>query len=977
MDITYSIEDTENTLTKIAHNILHSTLDITTTEDTRLIKKMDSLAGRQLRNASVRRIERIVKLEKRGKQLGKGLDKDDMKTLNGMKLWLSTTTRIYLFAVENALNTTEINIMAEYIWTYLLVVPLLPQYISSMILNHLRTWTLGAIYHLIKEKNVQQSPSSTIGGNGYLFITANLVDLYHEKIINHEERIITFQLMEMVKQLVSMISPYFSERQHLSFTNYHPLFKWSSCSWGNTIDSTVFELILQNQIAILWSKSFMDQLFEPILKFQPLPTSPSISNNNKSSPSTAALKIFSGKKRNATAATNENDSSKNFIIKNNNNNINHTNMAEFSMDIQIIFSMYSQLGHLFTQQRKIILARIAFTPKLISQLWLVMNHFGPEGNMLIYLKAAKKNILEVEKEPLIDVLKIFCEACSLVFLTLDDIDIFQNEKPFTVSHLLNLGQFLNNFYFSLIRQSSQVLESTVEFNSDQIKSSTIQQESKQKHLVEQYKTILHSFQATRRLLLQIHDLDTRHPFCPSGHWLLISDPLLSKQTFLRFLFNSSKDHRTEASQFLTQLRQGDLVSTRILQSMPHTIPFDTRLHIFRDWIQLDKSSIIKRPTNVIRIRRQFILEDGLKALGHISSESWKSGFQVSFVNELGVVEAGIDQGGPFKDFVTMLIAEVFKPSYSLFSHTANTNFFYPSNTSSIHGPNHIQLFEFIGKMIGKAVYEGILLDCQFARFFLAKLLGRNIFLEALQELDEDIWKNLIFLKHYEGNAEDLGLTFSTDEEVFGQIKTKELKYRGQHIDVTNENKLEYVYLMADYKLNQQAWEQTKAFLNGFRSIISADWVKVFSPPELQRVISGEDKDFDIPDLRKHTQYQNGYFDQHPIIKMLWQIIQEFKSDDKRAFLKFVTSCPKPPLGGFDFLQPPFTIRMVSLNDQSLDGIGLVKSMLKFNSNNEKSGRLPTSSTCFNLLKLPAYTKKSVLREKLLYAIHSNTGFELS
>ena len=41
------------------------------------------------------------------------------------------------------------------------------------------------------------------------------------------------------------------------------------------------------------------------------------------------------------------------------------------------------------------------------------------------------------------------------------------------------------------------------------------------------------------------------------------------------------------------------------------------------------------------------------------------------------------------------------------------------------------------------------------------------------------------------------------------------------------------------------------------------------------------------------------------------------------------------------------------------------------------GRLPTSSTCFNLLKLPNYQKKSTLREKLRYAITSNTGFELS
>jgi ubiquitin-protein ligase E3 B len=42
------------------------------------------------------------------------------------------------------------------------------------------------------------------------------------------------------------------------------------------------------------------------------------------------------------------------------------------------------------------------------------------------------------------------------------------------------------------------------------------------------------------------------------------------------------------------------------------------------------------------------------------------------------------------------------------------------------------------------------LDVQFAAFLLARLLGRNIFLEELKELDEEVWRNLTFIKHYEG-----------------------------------------------------------------------------------------------------------------------------------------------------------------------------------------------------------------------------------
>jgi len=40
-------------------------------------------------------------------------------------------------------------------------------------------------------------------------------------------------------------------------------------------------------------------------------------------------------------------------------------------------------------------------------------------------------------------------------------------------------------------------------------------------------------------------------------------------------------------------------------------------------------------------------------------------------------------------------------------------------------------------------------------------------------------------------------------------------------------------------------------------------------------------------------------------------------------------------------------------------------------------RLPTSSTCMNLLKLPEFPDEKILREKLLYAIQAGAGFELS
>jgi ubiquitin-protein ligase E3 C len=74
-------------------------------------------------------------------------------------------------------------------------------------------------------------------------------------------------------------------------------------------------------------------------------------------------------------------------------------------------------------------------------------------------------------------------------------------------------------------------------------------------------------------------------------------------------------------------------------------------------------------------------------------------------------------------------------------------------------------------------------------------------------------------------------------------------------------------------------------------------------------------------------------------------------------LKFVTSCPRQPLMGFSSMQPKFTI-------SKLDG-------------SNPDDKLPTAATCFNVLRIPPYSTEKKMKEKLMYAIHANAGFELA
>lgn len=106
----------------------------------------------------------------------------------------------------------------------------------------------------------------------------------------------------------------------------------------------------------------------------------------------------------------------------------------------------------------------------------------------------------------------------------------------------------------------------------------------------------------------------------------------------------------------------------------------------------------------------------------------------------------------------------------------------------------------------------------------------------------------------------------------------------------------------------------------------------------------------------------------------WKIVEEMSLEDQGHFLRFVTSCSRQPLLGFKMLNPHFGIQKVPAYEldhkTEYDEYG--------NVNVDKCGKLPSSATCMNLLKLPYYDNDlSVLKKKLLYAIRSNSGFELS
>ena len=464
-------------------------------------------------------------------------------------------------------------------------------------------------------------------------------------------------------------------------------------------------------------------------------------------------------------------------------------------------------------------------------------------------------------------------------------------------------------------------------------------------------TINHVQKLIFELLKQLYSRNSRRPFCSEDLWLMSTD-IIRPEAFV------------EAATSDTSVRLPQATGTRsntcrtILQDIPFVIPFESRVSIFCKWVEAERlnssSGRSYRPVARVTIRRGQVFEDGFAYLNALGP-SLKGRISISFIDEHGLHEAGIDGGGVFKEFMTQCLKQAFNANYGLFE-TTKDQLLYPSPRAYAMEEGQLKLMEFLGRIIGKALFEGVLIDAAFAKFFLAKWLGKRSYLDDLPSLDPELYAGLIYLKNYTGDVEkDFSLNFTISEQEFGVLGDVQLIPHGSNVPVTSENRIRYIFLMANYKLNKRIALQCQAFFRGLSDLINPQWLKMFNESELQILLGGHAVPIDLNDLKANTIYDDVYGPEHPTIVILWQVLESFSDETRRQFVKFVTSCSRPPLLGFKELSPKLCIRMAG----------------------NEADRLPSASTCVNLLKLPAYTSRSVLYEKLVYAITSESGFGLS
>nr|CAG8455076.1 13988_t:CDS:10 [Entrophospora candida] len=432
---------------------------------------------------------------------------------------------------------------------------------------------------------------------------------------------------------------------------------------------------------------------------------------------------------------------------------------------------------------------------------------------------------------------------------------------------------------------------------------------------------------------------------PSGHRSNASENMEN------LFFSFTEEHRKILN---TMVRNNPSLmsgSFSLLVNNPKILEFDNKRNYFNQQLHKRTNGREHYGTLQLNVRRQYVFEDSFQNLQRRTGDEIKYGkLSVRFYEE-----EGVDAGGVTREWFQVLARQMFNEDYALFKTSAADRLTYQPNRASGANPEHLLFFKFVGRVIGKAIYDGRLLDAYFTRSFYKHILGKAVDYRDVEAIDLGYYNSLVWMLNNDiTNVVDL--TFSVEVDDFGQKKIIDLKTNGRNITVTEENKREYVKLVTEQRLTLAIKDQIESFLSGFHEIIPANLIKIFNEQELELLISGL-PDIDIDDWKNNTEYQN-YTASSPQIQWFWRVVRSFSQEERAKLLQFVTGTSKVPLEGFSALQGVHGVQKFQIHKDFT-----------------KTNRLPSAHTCFNQLDIPEYESYEQLRQNLLLATsEGTTGF---
>ncbi|KAG8593238.1 hypothetical protein GDO81_000769 [Engystomops pustulosus] len=354
--------------------------------------------------------------------------------------------------------------------------------------------------------------------------------------------------------------------------------------------------------------------------------------------------------------------------------------------------------------------------------------------------------------------------------------------------------------------------------------------------------------------------------------------------------------------------------------------------------------LAKNPYLVLHVRRTSLVADALRELSIHSDIDLKKPLKVIFDGE-----EAVDDGGVTKEFFLLLLKELLNPIYGMFTVYPDSNLLWFSDICFVEH----NWFHLIGIMCGLAIYNFTVVDLHFPLVLYKKLLNVPATLEDLKELSPTEGRSLQELLDYpaEDVEETFCLNFAILRESYGLMEMKPLVPGGDKITVNRDNRKEFVDSYVNYVFNQSIQEWYEAFSTGFLKVCGGKILELFQPSELRAMVVGS-SNYNWQELEESAVYKGEYTTAHPTVRMFWETFHEFPLEKKKRFLLFLTGSDRIPIYGMSSLH--IIIQSISSGED----------------------HLPVAHTCYNLLDLPKYSSKEILRKKLTQAIDHYEGFSL-
>ncbi|XP_029348265.1 LOW QUALITY PROTEIN: E3 ubiquitin-protein ligase Smurf1-like [Acyrthosiphon pisum] len=371
-----------------------------------------------------------------------------------------------------------------------------------------------------------------------------------------------------------------------------------------------------------------------------------------------------------------------------------------------------------------------------------------------------------------------------------------------------------------------------------------------------------------------------------------------------------------------------------------------------------------RPRRVkmeLEVSRSEIFEESYRAVMNMPPKDLRKRLNIKFR-----CEEGLDYGGVAREWFYLLSHAMLNPEFGLFQYSGEGNYTLQINPDSsidpvcfIYNLEHLSYFHFVGRIIGTAIFHGHFIDGGFTTPFYKMLLNKSITLEDIEGVDPELHRSLTYILENKLDKDIIDTTFAVEESSSGVLKLHELKTGGQNIQLTEDNKKEYVELYVTYKFMKRIEQQFLALQKGLTKVVPGTLLKPFDEREIELIISGIGT-IDIEDWKRNTRLKHCESDM-PVVKWFWEIIEQDYSQEMRVrLLKFVTGSSRVPFQGFEALEGSTLERGPCLFTIHLTDV--------------PTDNLPKAHTCYNRLYLPKYESKQRLLDKLSQAVDETCGF---